>query len=212
MARVVLTSVLAPPEDWDEDAGLLAGLDGVEALFLGLLVLLGRDVVVQGARREDSNGAVAVEDLKVYLGQVSPRVLRVMDDLLRGLDPAYGAEAWQNAQPVRCDDEYEDGQRQGKELPAVFGAGYARGKVGEELDDCLEQVLESRRHFGHPACRQVGEHGQHDDSEEGRDHGVGELEPGEELVREHGLRGELDVSDRGGQESAAELVAERTPR
>ena len=68
------------------------------------------------------------------------------------------------------------------------------------------------RHFGHPAGCQVGEHRQHDDSEEGGDHGVGELEAGEELVREYGLRGQLDVSDRGGQESAAELVAQRASR
>ena len=134
-----------------------------------------------------------------------------MDDLLRCLDPAYGPKARQNAQPVRRDDEYEDGQRQRQNFLPFSGPAMLVARSEKNS-------MTASKRFWSPVGtsvirrgRQVGEHRQHDESEEGGDHGVGELEAGEELVREYGLRGQLDVSDRGGQESAAELVAERAP-
>ena len=67
----------------------------------------GGHVVIDGTEPHVRESSIAFEDVDVQVGLVDVLafLLLVVDDLIYCLDPAYRAEAGENAQPVRGDDE-----------------------------------------------------------------------------------------------------------
>ena len=79
----------------------------------------------------------------------------VFHPLFHRFDSADGADARQSSQPVGKKDNEKNHEDQGKEAaPRVTCAsGNAVGRRIEELDDHLNDVLETCRDFPHPASR-----------------------------------------------------------
>ena len=114
--------------------------------------------------------------------------LCVVNDLLGGLDAADGAVAGQYAHPVGGHNEQEDGQHERQEATRPLRSRDRLAQGYEELHEHLDQVLESGGHLAHLAGGEKGDDHEHNNREPRGDHGVGEMEAGEELVGEHRLR------------------------